>query len=69
MPSDDIEYYRARQRQELLAADISIDACCRIIHLDLARRYAMRVTELEANSAYHADDDGRSCPSPSPPIS
>lgn len=69
MPSDDIKYYRIRQRQELLAADISIDDCCRTIHLDLARRYAMRVTELEANSACYADDDRPSYPSRSPFIS
>lgn len=66
MSSDDVEYYRIRQRQELLAADISIDDCCRNIHLDLARRYAMRVTELEANSASYADGND---PSRSPVIS
>ena len=69
MPSDDIEYYRIRQRQELLAADTSLDACCRTFHLDLARLYEMRVTELEANSPSYSDDDADSAPLRSPFIS
>lgn len=69
MPSDDIEYYRIRERQELLAADTSSDDYCRTRHLDLARLYGMRATELEANSARYADDDGFSPPSGSPFIS
>lgn len=69
MPSDDIEYYRIRQRQELLAADNAIDDHCRTIHLDLARLYGMRVTELEANAACNGVDDSLSVPSRSPFIS
>lgn len=56
MTSDDIEYYRTRQREELLAADTSDDDYCRTVHLDLARLYGMRVTELEASAA--RDDGG-----------
>ena len=69
MPSDDIEYYWIRQRQELLAADTSLDAYCRTFHLNLARLYEMRVTELEANSAGDADNDGVSAPLRPPFIS
>ena len=69
MPSDDLEYYRIRQRQELLAADNSSDDYCRTLHLDLARLYGMRVTELEANSGCYADDGGVPAPSRSPFIS
>jgi len=69
MPSDDIEYYRLRERQELLAADNSIDDRCRTVHLDLARLYGMRVTDLEANSSRYADDDGFFVPLRSPFIS
>lgn len=45
LAEDDIAYYRDRQRQELSAADNAVEICCRQVHLELARRYALRVEQ------------------------
>ncbi|MFA6115216.1 MAG: hypothetical protein WC729_14550 [Sphingomonas sp.] len=51
----DIAYYRGRQLQELSAADRAADGCCRRVHLELARRYALRVELGLAALAVEAD--------------
>lgn len=45
MDDVDIEYYRRRLQQEMLAAEHAADRCCRRVHLELARRYELRVAE------------------------
>lgn len=65
MPKDDIEYYRGRERQELLAADNSTDDRCRTRHLELAGLYRIRITELEADFVRCDTDDAFAVLSPS----
>lgn len=55
MSEDDIDYFRRRQQQELRAADRAADRCCRNIHLQLARRYEMRVAEASAGHGKDAE--------------
>ena len=54
MREDDIAYYRMRRLQEMRAADDATDRCCRKAHLDLARRYGLRVVEGLAARAINA---------------
>ena len=48
MHEDDIEYFRRRQEQELRAANRAADGCSRNVHLELARRYRLRLAEASA---------------------
>lgn len=45
MDRDDVDYYRKRQRQEMHAADLASDVCSYRVHLELARRYGLLVTD------------------------
>jgi hypothetical protein len=44
----DLAYYRRRSAEEAAAAATALDAKVRSIHLELGRRYAERIAELEA---------------------
>lgn len=57
MMQDDIDYYRGRERQELLAADQAPDASCRMVHVEMARLYAQRLAELGADQFDVVEED------------
>lgn len=44
----DLKYYHRRSAEESAAARAALDAKVRDIHLELARRYAERITALNA---------------------
>ena len=44
----DLKYYYRRSAEESAAADAALDKKVRAVHLELARRYAERITALNA---------------------
>ena len=45
----DLKYYRRRTAEESAAAEAARDSKVREVHLELARRYAERISALNAN--------------------
>lgn len=58
MHEDDIEYFRRRRDQELRAAHRAADGCSRNVHLELARRYGLRLAGASAAQRKKAEKRG-----------